>query len=444
MDILIKVLQFILSFSLLVIIHELGHFMFARMFGVRVEKFYLFFNPWFSLFKIKRGDTEYGIGWIPFGGYVKIAGMIDESMDTEQMKQPAKGDEFRSKPAWQRLLIMVGGVLMNIVFALCIYIGMSYAYGDSYMSNNDVKYGYTFSDTAKQIGFQDGDKVVTLAGKAVDDYTDIFKGILIDGVRTVEVLRDGQTVTVNIDESFLPKLLDSKVPFLEPRSVFAVTEVVEQGAAQAAGITAGDTIVSVNGEPAMYADQVRPALLAAAGKSTLITVMRDSAGVSVPVTLPVEVSAEGTIGVRYALFASVMPIYTRSYTLWQSFPAGINRTGREINNYWKQLKMIVSPKTEAYKSLGGVIAIGNIFPKFWSWEIFWGITAFLSIVLAVMNILPIPVLDGGHVMFLLYEVVARRAPSDKFMERAQMVGLAILFGLLIFANGNDIYRFFIK
>lgn len=444
MDILIKVLQFVLSFSLLVIIHELGHFMFARMFGIRVEKFYLFFNPWFSLFKFKKGDTEYGIGWIPFGGYVKIAGMIDESMDTEQMKQPAKSDEFRSKPAWQRLLVMVGGVLMNIVFALCIYIGMSYAYGDKFISNNDVTHGYSYNALAEEIGFVDGDKILTVGGEQVDDYTSIFKKILIDQAYSVEVLRGGEKVTINIDEAFIPRLLDSKEPFLEPRSLFVVESVVEDGAAQKAGILSGDTIAGVNGIEMIYVDQIKTALNGAGGTMAQITVKRDSAGVSIPVTLPVSISSDGLIGVSYAPFIASMPVHKRTYTFVESFPAGIKRTGTEIENYWKQLKMIVSPKTEAYKSLGGVIAIGSIFPKFWSWEIFWGITAFLSIVLAVMNILPIPVLDGGHVMFLLYEVVRGRAPSDKFMERAQTVGLIVLFALLIFANGNDIYRFFIR
>lgn len=443
MEIVIKVTQFILSFSLLVVIHELGHFMFARLFGVRVEKFYLFFNPWFSLFKFKYKQTEYGMGWIPFGGYVKIAGMIDESMDTEQMKQPAKPDEFRSKPAWQRLIIMVGGVFMNVVLALCIYIGMSYAWGDRYIANDDIKHGYVYNELAQEIGFINGDKIASVDGNKIDDYANIYLTIVIDRAKTVEVIRDGQPITINIPDNYTSRMLESK-DFLEPRQPFIVYEAQQGGPAANAGFIKGDTLIAFNGESMQFFDQYQSALQQHKGDTVSIAVSRNANGVATTDTLSVAVSAEGKIGVILTPLLSYTPLQTRTYTFWQAIPAGISRTGTELSNYWKQIKLIFSPNTEAYKSLGGVISIGSIFPEFWSWELFWRITAFLSIILAVMNILPIPALDGGHTVFILYEVITKRKPSDKFMEHAQMAGIMILFALLIFANGNDIYRFFIK
>ena len=443
MEITIKILQFILSFSLLVLIHEFGHFLFARLFGTRVEKFYLFFDPWFSLFKFKRGGTEYGIGWIPFGGYVKIAGMVDESMDTEQLKQPVQPWEFRAKPAWQRLLIMLGGVLMNVVLALCIYIGMSYAWGDRYLANQDVTYGYTFNELAHEIGFRDGDRILAVDGEAVEDASQIFPTIVIDQARTVTVERDGERLDIAIGPEYMPQLLESK-DFMTVRIPFIVADTLKGGAAAAAGFMPGDTLVAFNGEPMRYFDQYQAALAEYAGQTVDIVVSRRAEGGAVNDTLPVSLTSDGKLGVALVSAFDLIPLQTRSYTFWQAIPAGLHRTGTELSNYWKQIKLIFTPETEAYKSLGGIIAIGNIFPSFWSWEAFWQITAFLSIVLAVMNILPIPALDGGHVMFLLFEVITGRKPSDKFMERAQLVGLAILFALLIFANGNDIYRFFIK
>ena len=427
MEIAIKILQFVLSFSLLVLIHEFGHFIFARMFGIRVEKFYLFFNPWFSLFKFrpKNSHTEYGIGWVPFGGYVKIAGMIDESMDTEQMKQPVQPWEFRAKPAWQRLLVMVGGVLMNVVLAFAIYIGMSYTWGDTYFASSDIRYGYVYNDLGHEIGFRDGDRVLSVEGEVIEDALQIFPAIVINQARHVDVQRGDSVVRITIGEEYLPRLLNSP-DFMMPRMPFVVAYAEKGMPAAEAGLLPGDT------------------LAAASGQTADITVVREVDGAPVTLSLPVKVSDVGKIGAALVPLQNLIPLQTRDYTFWEAIPAGFHRTGAELSNYWKQVKMIFSPKTEAYKSLGGVIAIGNIFPEYWSWEVFWKITAFLSIVLAVMNILPIPVLDGGHVMFLLYEVVTRRKPSDRFMTQAQTVGMIILFALLLFANGNDIYRFFIK
>ncbi len=443
MDILIKILQFILSFSILVFVHELGHFAFARMFGIRVEKFYLFFNPWFSLFKKKIGGTEYGIGWLPLGGYVKIAGMIDESMDTEQMKQPAKPDEFRSKPAWQRLLVMVGGVMMNVLFAMFIYMGVSYVWGKNYIANEDIPYGYTFNPLAHEIGFENGDKILDIAGNKVEDFSRVMPMILIDQAPYVTVERGGQPLRIEISEDQLARMLHEGKGFALPRVPFVVA-TVRTGGAEAAGLMAGDSLVSANGAPLLFLDQYTEVFGANKGQSVNIGLMRDSAGVWVPRSYEVQVSDEGTIGVGLADFTRYAKISTVSYSFWESIPAGVKLTGEELSSYAKQLKLLVSPKSEGYKALGGILTIGSIFPGEWNWEGFWLVTAFISIVLAVMNILPIPALDGGHVLFLLVEVITGRRPSDKFLEWAQMVGLFILFALLILANANDIYRFFIK
>lgn len=415
--------------------------MFARLFKIRVEKFYLFFDPWFSLFKIKRGDTEYGIGWVPFGGYVKIAGMIDESMDTEQMKQPAKDDEFRSKPAWQRLLVMVGGVCMNIVLALTIYIGMSYAWGESYIANNELKHGYVFNELAEEIGFRDGDKILSVDGEAIEDVAMVYPSIVINQASRVEVLRDGKEMSVEIPSKYIAQMLESK-DFMTPRYLFVVSESVVGDRAERAGVMSGDRLIALNGISMRFFDEYLKAFANNANNQVQLSVVRDSAGVAVVRNIDLMVDSSGRIGV--SLNKTDLPIRTKEYTIGEAIPAGFERVGTQISGYWKQIELMFNPETGAYKSLGGVIAIGNIFPSQWDWHNFWSLTAFLSIVLAVMNILPIPALDGGHVVFLLYEVVARRKPSDRFMEIAQTVGVIILFSLLIFANANDIYRFFIK
>lgn len=443
MEIGIKILQFILSFSLLVIIHEMGHFLFARLFKTRVEKFYLFFDPWFSLFKFKRGETEYGIGWVPFGGYVKISGMIDESMDTDQLKEEPKPYEFRSKPAWQRLLIMVGGVTMNILLAVCIYIGISYTWGDTYIATQDVKYGFVFNDLAKEIGFRDGDKIIDIQGQPIEDAGQILPTLVLNQASVVTVEREGKRTTVNVSEDWIPELINSK-QFATIRLPFVIGSIPKNSSAASSGLQIGDSLIALNGEQMQYTDQIQKALLQHKGEAVDLTVRRDSAGMVLTKTLPVTLSDEGMIGVNLAPFTQFIALRQHNYTFLEAIPAGIKRTGTELSNYGKQIKLIFSPKTEAYKSVGGLLAIGNIFPNTWSWEAFWQITAILSIMLAVVNILPIPALDGGHVLFLLYEVVTRRKPSDKFLEHAQVVGIFLLLALIIFANGNDIYRFFIK
>ena len=435
----IKLLQLIACLSILVIVHEMGHFLFAKLFKCRVEKFYLFFNPWFSIFKFRIGETEYGLGWIPFGGYVKISGMIDESMDTEALKEPPKPYEFRSKPAWQRLLIMVGGVLMNLLLAAIIYISMSFSYGETYISAKDAKYGFEFSPLAEEIGFRDGDMLLTVDGAPVDNYITAYKSLLLDSPSYMEVDRGGETVRVYISEEYIPRMLKDK-EFLAPRIPFVVSEVQAGGPADKAGIKAGDAIVGIDSLQGVFMSDVFNILEANKSRTLTFTVNRDSAGFVQTVSILVEVTSNGKIEVWLTPAAELIDFSTRKYTFAEAIPAGFRRAGNEIRDYWKQLKMLVKPETEAYKSVGGVIAIGNIFPDTWSWARFWDLTAIISIMLAVINILPIPALDGGHVMFLLYEVIPRRKPSDKFLERAQLVGLFILFAILIYANGNDIVK----
>ena len=356
MDILIKVLQFILSFSLLVIIHELGHFLFARIFGVRVEQFQLFFGRPIASFT--RRGTRYGIGWIPFGGYVKLAGMIDESMDTEQMKSEPKPDEFRSKPAWQRLLIMVGGVLMNILLALVIYIGISWKWGESYLSTRDMTYGYVFSPQGEEMGFRDGDRILSVNGETYDDFRQLRIALLLEQNYTVEVLRDGDTVTFRTPVVSVNDLAQD-AGFISPRYPFLIGQVVEGSGAAEAGLRQGDRLVELNGEPLAYFDQYTERLPQLSGTVAEVGIVRDSAGTSVVRHLPVRVSDDGRIGAAVDMLA-VTPIHTMDYTFWQAVPAGTKRIGEEIGSYWKQLKLVFRPQTEAYKSLGGPLSIGSI------------------------------------------------------------------------------------
>ena len=439
MEILIKVVQLFMSLSLLVAIHEFGHFIVARIFGIRVEKFYIFFDPWFSLFKFKRGDTEYGLGWIPLGGYVKIAGMIDESMDTEQMNQPEQPWEFRAKPAWQRFLVMIAGVVMNLVLAFMIYCGISYTWGSSYLANDDVKWGYNFNATAEQMGFVDGDKIISIEGESIDNVTEILNALVIsDGDRTVVVERDGLQQQFTIPYQQLVDMRNNEeFKDLYSPIVPMIVGDVQAEAAREAGLMANDQIVGVGGIEAIEAERVMELLGEWKGQSTTLDIIRN--GGKMQITVPV--NEEGKVGFQ---IGQPFELRTRHYSLLESIPAGARLTIKQLKGYWQQLKMIVQPKTEMYKSLGGFISIGSIFPGEWNWLSFWNTTAFLSIILAVMNIIPIPGLDGGHSLFTLWEMITRRKPSDKFLEIAQYVGLFILLILLVYANGNDIYRFFIK
>ena len=441
MDVLIKVVQFFMSLSLLVAIHEFGHFIVARMFKIRVEKFYIFFDPWFSLFKWKRGDTEYGVGWVPLGGYVKIAGMIDESMDLEQMKAPVQPWEFRAKPAWQRFCVMVAGVVMNILLAMFIYSGLRYVYGESYMANEDVKWGYEFNAAAERMGFRDGDKFVSVDGETLDDVNDMRSRLLLtESDRHIVVERDGEQVAFTIPfEQLLEMRRNREYEDLYMiRMPFIIDEVASESAA-AAGLQSGDEVVACNGQEGVTAAMMTMDILPAHKGDTLaLRVLR--AGENI--TLQVPVNDEGKIGVQ--LKGDVFEPRTRSFTFLQAIPAGISLAVDTVADYWEQLKLIFQPKTKMYEELGGFIAIGNIFPSEWDWMQFWSMTAFLSIVLGVMNILPIPGLDGGHALFTLWEIVTGRKPSDRFLEIMQYIGLAILLVLVVYANANDIIRLFTR
>jgi regulator of sigma E protease len=428
------------SLGLLIVIHEFGHFMFARLFKTRVEKFYLFFDPWFSLFKKKVGDTEYGIGWIPLGGYCKISGMIDESMDKEALKQPPQPYEFRSKKPWQRLLIMIGGVLMNFLLAFIIYIGVTYAWGKTYLPNEALTYGVMVTDEGAKMGFRTGDKIVSLDGMPCESFDDIYKNLLLNDVRSIQVLRDGTPVDIPFREEDIATLINQR-PF-SPRPLFACLVGDEIGmTAGLAGIRTGDSLVSVDSQQFQFYDQFQDYLKSRANQTVSLQVLRN--GVSE--TLTPKISDDGKLGIGI-VFSPAAFDYIEMKTMYYSFaaaiPAGLRYGWQTLGDYVKQLRLMVMPKTKAYKQVGGFIRIGSIFPAQWSWEGFWRLTALLSVMLAVLNLLPIPALDGGHVMFLLYEIITRRKPSDKFMEYAQMTGMALLLLLLIYANGNDILSLF--
>ena len=433
MDIVIKILQFVCSFTLLVLVHELGHLMFGKLFGVRVEEFRIFFGkPWV---KWRWGETEYGIGWLPFGGFAKLSGMVDESMDTQSLKSEPQPYEFRAKPAWQRLIIILGGVMMNVVMAFFIYVGISLAWGDKYISNSEMPYGYVYSDYAKELGFVDGDKIISIGGEPIEDFADIMTSLLIESDKTTIVERGGQHRVIEIPVQSVMELSE-QTDFLTPRLPFEVAGVAKGMGAESAGVMVGDKVVGVNGNDARFYDQIAPILSSFAGDTVTLNLMNGSEMREVMVA----VNSEGQIGV--GLSSESIPVRVQSYNLWQAIPRGGERVVEEMSDYWKQLKMIVRPQTEMYKAIGGPIAIGGIFPGQWNWLNFWKITALLSVVLAIMNVLPIPALDGGHALFILIEMITGRRPSDKLLIVAQAIGMGLLFLLMFYATFNDIARLF--
>ena len=440
---LVKALQLILSLSILVLVHEFGHFIFARIFKVRVEKFYLFFDPWFSIFKFKpkNSDTEYGVGWLPLGGYCKISGMIDESMDKEAMAQPPKPYEFRSKPAGQGLLIFFAGVLFNFLLGLFIYSMVLFTWVVTFLPLKNVKAGMDYSETFHNVGFQDGDILLKADDTELERFgEDCFRRVL--NAQTVTVLRGGVETVIPIPEDMAQRVMRDKKGFASYRFPMVVRELgkTESGESPAAvaGLQPGDSIVSINGivTPSFY--EVGEVLAQNKDKDVLVGFYR----AGIPQTLTLHTDTAGKMGIYSVSPFDMYQTVTRKYGFFESFPAGVMLGVNTLKGYVSDMKYVFTK--EGASSLGGFGTIGSLFPAEWDWHSFWMKTAFLSIILAFMNILPIPALDGGHVMFLLYEVIARRKPSDKFLEYAQVTGMFLLFALLIYANGNDIFRFFFK
>ena len=441
---LIRALQLMMSLSLLVIIHEGGHFFFAKLFKVRVTKFYLFFDPWFSFFKFKpkNSETEYGMGWLPLGGYVQIAGMVDETQSSEDLNHPVEPWEFRAKPAWQRLLIMVGGVMMNFLLALFIYSMTLFTWGDQYVSLQDMTHGMEFNEHAEEIGFRDGDILLSADDQPLQRFNvDMLRAIT--EARVVKVNRGGQEVEIFMPEVSLLDVAKDNPPFVEPLIPNVVDSVIPGRPFDAIGIQPGDVLLAINGkELSSYnafiyqLDALRQDAEAEGKKVADLNLIYSRSGVRDTVALQTDTLF--MVGASSAALADYK-VTKLEYGFFESFPAGIALGVNTLKGYVNDMKYVFTK--EGAKSVGGFGTIGSIFPSVWDWHRFWEMTAFLSIILAFMNILPIPALDGGHVLFLLYEIIARRKPSDKFMEYAQMTGMILLFGLLIWANFNDVLRF---
>ena len=444
MEIFIKVSQFILSLSLIIVLHEFGHYWPAKYFKIKVEKFYLFFDVNFSLFKKKIGDTEWGIGWLPLGGYVKIAGMIDESMDKEQMAKPVQPWEFRSKPTWQRLIVMLGGVTVNFILAIVIYIGLAYSYGSSSISLDSIQDGYVIDNPILlDAGFKTGDKILTVDGNKLSTYSELRKSII--GSSNYQVERDGQIIDIVMPVDLLGQLSSSNnITSFEFRRPFIIQGVSEESLNKDYDIQKGDIIVSLNGNEIKYQDQLFPLLVENRNRTIDVEILRDS----FRIRKTLNVNEDGKLGffssssVKDLVDLGYLEVVINEYSFIESIGVGTSNFISFMDFYFDQLVAIFNPSTGAYKGLGGFIAIGNIFPATWDWQSFWGTTALLSVMLGVLNLLPIPALDGGHAMFLVYEMISGRKPSDKFMERVQLIGFIILLTLVIYANGNDIYKLF--
>jgi len=438
----IKAAQFILSFSILIVLHEFGHYITAKWFKCRVEKFYLFFNPWFSLWKKKKGETEYGLGWIPLGGYVKISGMIDESMDKDAMKLPPQPYEFRSKPAWQRLIIMLAGIIVNIILAILIFIMILWVWGKEYLPPQNARYGIVADSLSQKIGFKDGDIVLKVGGKDVKNILHIRKDIVYnEGQDIITVKRGDSLVDLTYDDNLRRKLNSRDVEeFASVRIPFIVSRFTKSSTAKTAGIEKGDRIMAVDGNEISYYNDffkhvkgkkdVDISIKLLRGTDTLIKIVR--------------LNEEGRMGVGPETDLKKLGFATEKirYNFLQAIPAGFNECWITLGNYMKGLKQLFSGKAKASESVGSVFSIGGIYPGIWDWQIFWTLTAVFSIILAFMNILPIPGLDGGHALFTLAEMITGRKPSDKFLEYAQIVGMVLLLGLMAYALGLDIWRIF--
>ncbi|HVB02674.1 MAG TPA: RIP metalloprotease RseP [Chitinophagaceae bacterium] len=441
--ILIKIAQFILSLSILIILHESGHFVTAKIFKCRVEKFFLFFDPGFAIFKKKIGETLYGIGWLPLGGYVKIAGMVDESMDTEQLKQPPQPWEFRSKPAWQRLIIIVAGVTVNILLAILIFSMMLWKWGESYLPAKNLTYGIVTDSLARTIGLKDGDKIVTLDGKPVDNFSAVPADIILKQIKMIGITRNGRAMQLTIPNGFIGALIkQNKADFLEPRFPVFVDSVEPSAVFLSGKLLKNDHIISFNDKPVFFFNEFEKAKADLKNTNVKLGVLRNG---SDSVTILAHLNNMGLVGFLPKSPESFFHFDTRQYSFFQAIPAGVIKGMHTIRDYGRQLKLIFfSKQVKTSQSLGGFITIGNLFPAVWDWQAFWAMTAFLSIVLAIMNILPIPVLDGGHALFIVAEMITGRKPSDKFLIYAQYVGLAIILTLVVYANGLDIWRHWFK
>ncbi len=437
----VKAGQFILSFSILIVLHELGHFLPAKWFKCRVEKFYLFFNPWFSVFKKKKGETEYGIGWIPLGGYVKISGMVDESMDKEQMKQPAQPWEFRSKPAWQRLIIMLGGVTVNVILALVIFIFITWVWGDKYVPVSNLKYGVYADSLGKKILMQDGDKITAVAGNPIEKVGTVGSEIIMSEAKSITIDRNGEIIELQIPEGFIKQLNENRLGgFTYVRIPMIVDSVLKKAKVSEADIKKGDRLIAFAGNPVEYGtDLLRNGV---EFKDTTISLSFLRNGTDT-INSSVYFNEKGDSKILYKSMGEILGTNQISYSFLESVPKGITRCWETLSKYVKNLKQLfTSNEVRVRDSLGSVISIGGIFPGEWDWLSFWTLTAIFSIILAFMNVLPIPALDGGHALFTLVEMITGRKPSDKFMEYAQMLGMILLLGLMAYALGLDIWRLF--
>lgn len=433
----IKAAQLLLSLSILIVLHEFGHYLTARWFKIRVEKFYLFFNPWFSLFKKKIGDTTWGIGWLPLGGYVKIAGMVDETTKADEVAEEPKPDEFRSKPAWQRLIVMAGGVIVNLILGIVIYIFIMFVYGKDYLAVEDAKFGVIADSLMIDNGFQMGDVILEVGGEKPETFGEINTSILIDRNRDVKVDRNGEIVTITLPDDIDQDVLKYEVGSLfSPRFPAYIEGISKKGNAHESGLEKRDKLIAVNDVQTPFIDQFRAEIIKNKAKEVTVHVERDGK----PMSYDVLVDSTGMIGIAMMMVEEDFEFTHIDYTFGEAIPAGFDEGIGKLTMYVKSMRLLATK--EGIGKMGGFGAIGSMFPDTWKWESFWSITAFISIILAFMNILPIPALDGGYILFLIYEMISGREVPTKVIEKANMVGFFFLIALILYANGNDVAGLF--
>ena len=435
-----KTAQFILSFSIIVVLHELGHFIPARLFGARVEKFYLFFNPGFSLWKKKIGDTEYGLGWIPFGGYVKISGMIDESMDKEQMNKAPESFELRSKPAYQRLIVMLGGVIVNVILAIVIFIGIAWFWGDDFLPAKNLSYGIHPTEISKKMGLQDGDIIVALDQKELKDFFELESKIVLEDPKTIQVKRGDSVLSLSIPTTIAAELMNANntTAFVVPLIPVIVDSIGKSAVVVEGSFQKNDTLLSINGQSIQFQHEFIE--VKKKYSDSLVTILAKRGMDTVKIRTLINNKAQ--LGLFVKLPMQLFKTEHQAYSFVEAIPTGIQRCFTTLDNYVNGIKQIFTGKVNPNDSLGSLISIGNTFPSQWDWERFWTLTAVFSIVLGFMNVLPIPALDGGHALFILFEMITGRKPSDKFMEYAQIAGMILMFGLMLYALGLDFWRLF--